>query len=51
MDCKSGKEDPIGLDAKIACSRPKNFRLTGTIVNQPQVDIGSNDDELWYCDR
>jgi hypothetical protein len=48
MDCRQGNETPIGLDAKIACSRPKNFRLQGTVAGQPQVDIGSNDDEFWY---
>ena len=48
MDCKQGNELPIGLDAMIACKKPRDFRLKGSIGGKQVVDIGSNDDEFWY---
>ena len=48
MDCKQGNELPIGLDALLACQKPRDFRLKGSIGGKQVVDIGSNDDEFWY---
>lgn len=47
LDCKQGKQ-PISLEANMVCEKPRNFRLMGVIAGQPEVDIGSNNDEFWY---
>jgi hypothetical protein len=47
MDCKQDRTT-VGIDASMACARPRNFRLKGFAVGQPVVDIGSNDTEFWY---
>jgi hypothetical protein len=47
IDCKQGKQ-PIGLDGKLVCQKPRNFRLKAVVVGNPAVDIGSNGDEFWY---
>ncbi len=47
VDCKQGR-DSAAVTGRLDCMRPRNFRLTGRAVGQPQVDIGSNDQEFWY---
>jgi hypothetical protein len=47
MDCRQGLKS-IGLDALMACQKPRDFRLRGKILGQPGVDIGSNGEEFWY---
>lgn len=37
-----------GADAKIACQKPRNFRLGVFAVGSQQVDMGSNTQEFWY---
>ena len=48
MDCKQGNETPVGIDAMLVCEKPRNFRLKGTAIGKPVVDIGSNSDEFWF---
>jgi len=48
MDCKQGNETPVGIDAMLVCEKPRNFRLKGTALGKPVVDIGSNADEFWF---
>ncbi|HWG43239.1 MAG TPA: hypothetical protein VN688_10670 [Gemmataceae bacterium] len=38
----------VGLSGKMMCQTPRNFRLTGVVIGNPAVDIGSNKDEFWY---
>jgi hypothetical protein len=47
IDAKS-PEGPIGLLGRMACERPRNFRLTANVVGQPGVDLGSNYQEFWF---
>jgi hypothetical protein len=47
VDCKQGRQ-AIGLDGVLVFQKPKDFRLRLSLVNQPQVDIGSNSNEFWY---
>src|SRR5262245_42219443 len=42
MDCMQGSQ-AVGLDGKLVCQKPRNFRLTANLLGQPSVDIGSND--------
>jgi len=37
-----------GVSGKLACEKPRNFRMTADIIGQPAVDIGSNNDEFWF---
>jgi hypothetical protein len=39
---------PVSLGGFLACQKPRNFRLKASVMSQPAVDIGSNDDEFWY---
>jgi hypothetical protein len=36
------------LPARLACQRPRNFRLGAQMGGVEQVDIGSNDQEFWF---
>lgn len=40
------------LDASLICQRPRNFRMIAYYIGrQPEVEIGSNDQEFWYWIR
>jgi len=47
IDCKANGQS-VGLGGMMMCQTPRNFRLTGQVISQPAVDIGSNNDEFWY---
>jgi hypothetical protein len=47
MDCKEGNQ-AVGVDGMLVCQKPRNFRLKGSVLGKPAVDIGSNDGEFWY---
>lgn len=47
VDVKAGKQ-PVGLSGRMACQKPRDFRLRGDVLGRPAVDIGSNNDEFWY---
>ncbi|MCC6421100.1 MAG: hypothetical protein IT429_22925, partial [Gemmataceae bacterium] len=36
------------LRARLACQRPRNFRLTAELLSSTEVDIGSNQQEFWF---
>jgi hypothetical protein len=51
--------DPLELDitqglqgfhisGKLACQRPRYFRMHADVVGRAEADIGSNDQEFWY---
>jgi hypothetical protein len=43
----NGKEQIYTLDASMAFEKPSNFRMTGRLMGRPEVDLGSNKDEIW----
>jgi hypothetical protein len=45
VDSPQGK---VGLNGKMRCQTPRNFRMSGVVFGKPEVDIGSNDKEFWY---
>lgn len=47
ISCQAGRQN-VGLSGMMVCQKPRNFRLTGKVIGQPAVDIGSNRDEFWY---
>jgi hypothetical protein len=47
MDCKEGNQ-AVGVDGMLVCKYPRYFRLKGSVLGKPAVDIGSNDQEFWY---
>jgi hypothetical protein len=50
LDAKQGNQ-AVGLDALIACQKPRDFRMVGRVAGSPEVDLGSNGDEFWYWIR
>ncbi|MFO0880668.1 MAG: hypothetical protein U0840_25250 [Gemmataceae bacterium] len=47
IDCKQGRQS-VGLGGRLACQKPRDFRLKADVLGKPAVDIGSNNDEFWY---
>ena len=47
IDAKEGREG-VGLTGTLFCQKPRDFRLRATLMGQPAVDIGSNNDEFWF---
>src|SRR5262245_22631971 len=47
LEAHQGKERG-SVDGRLDCMKPRNFRLTGKAAGQAFVDIGSNDQEIWY---
>lgn len=43
----NGKSQIYTLDASLAFEKPSNFRMTGRLMGRPEVDLGSNKDEIW----
>jgi hypothetical protein len=48
IDGKQGYQAAPTLYGDMVCQKPRNFRLQAKFVSNPAVDIGSNDQELWY---
>jgi hypothetical protein len=44
----SQDRQPVSLGGYLACQKPRNFRIKASVMSQPAVDIGSNNDEFWY---
>jgi hypothetical protein len=40
-----------GLRGWLVCQKPRNFRLVAKVVANPEIDMGSNNDEFWYWIR
>jgi hypothetical protein len=38
----------VSLPGVMTCARPRNFRLQATLLGNPAVDMGSNNNEFWY---
>src|SRR5207245_11303738 len=36
------------ISGKLACQRPRYFRMQADVVARTEADIGSNDQEFWY---
>ena len=47
IDAKQGSQ-AFGLDAQMACERPRNFRMKAKVAGAEMADFGSNQDEFWY---
>lgn len=47
IDCKQGRQ-AVGLGGRLACQKPRDFRLKADVLGKPAVDIDSNDQEFWY---
>jgi len=47
IDAKQGRQ-VLGLDGNLACQKPRDFRLRASVLGQPAVDLGSNEQEFWY---
>jgi hypothetical protein len=47
IDAKQGNQ-VIGMDAQLACERPRDFRLKAKVAGTPAADFGSNGNEFWY---
>lgn len=39
---------PYSLNARLAYQRSQQFRLLGKFAGKSEVDLGSNDDEIWF---
>jgi hypothetical protein len=48
IDGKQGYQAAPTIYGDMVCQKPRNFRLQAKFVSNPAVDIGSNDQELWY---
>lgn len=47
VQCEMGGK-AVGLSGGLACQKPRDFRLRGSVLGRPACDIGSNNDEFWY---
>ena len=47
MDCTQGYQT-FGLNGKMACDKPRGFRLTARSPMSTEFDLGSNNQEFWY---
>jgi hypothetical protein len=47
LDIRSGLHQ-FGARGKMACQKPRNFRLVAEVLSKREADIGSNDQEFWY---
>jgi hypothetical protein len=43
-----GVVQKISLPGKVACQRPRNFRMDAGAIGSSEVDLGSNDQEFWF---
>jgi hypothetical protein len=48
IDLKQGSDNAPGISASMFCEKPRNFRLKGKVAGRPAVDVGSNEQELWF---
>ena len=39
---------PITLNAKLAYQQPDRFRLLGNFAGKSEVDLGANENEIWF---
>jgi hypothetical protein len=48
LDIKQGIQQFGGTRARMACQKPRYFRLLADSIQKREADIGSNDKEFWY---
>jgi hypothetical protein len=48
LDAKQGYQTSPTLYGDMICQKPRNFRLQAKFASNPEVDLGSNDQEFWY---
>jgi hypothetical protein len=41
----------VGVSSMLICQAPRNFRMSGVILGNPAVEVGSNAKEFWYWCR
>jgi hypothetical protein len=47
LDIKQGLQQ-FHITGKLACQKPRNFRMQAVSLSKTEADIGSNDSEFWY---
>jgi hypothetical protein len=47
LDCKQGIQQ-FHIRGKLACQKPRNFRMLADALGKTEADVGSNNDEFWY---
>jgi hypothetical protein len=47
LQCSQGFKS-VTLSGKMACQKPRNFRMSATVFGKQEIDLGSNDKEFWY---
>jgi hypothetical protein len=50
LDCKQGLQQ-FHIRGKLACQKPRNFRMLADALGNTEADVGSNDKEFWYWIR
>ena len=48
IDARQGTQQPIGMDATMACDKSRDFRMKAKVAGSAVADFGSNQDEFWY---
>ena len=43
-----GSEGAASLEGRLACDKPRNLRMKASMLGNPAVDIGSNNQEFWF---
>lgn len=41
----------VGVSSMLVCQAPRNFRMSGVVIGNPAVEVGSNDKEFWFWCR
>ena len=47
----NGGVDRFTVDAQLAFQAPSNLRMRGTFAGRPEIDLGSNEEEIWFWAR
>ena len=47
LDCTQGFQQ-FHIRGKLACQKPRDFRMHAEVLGRTEADIGSNDKEFWY---
>ena len=50
LDAKQNGQG-AGLRGWLVCQKPRNFRLVAKVIANPEIDMGSNNNEFWYWIR
>ncbi len=47
LTCTQGVQS-FGLSGQLVAQKPRSFRMSAKALGNPEVDLGSNDQEFWY---